>query len=86
MRLTDLPRRRVARIVKFFGPSDTDEDSPVTSRLRALGIEENARVEILYAAPLGDPLVIRVDELELALRRREAETIAVDPGQAETAS
>lgn len=47
-------------------------------RLLEIGFVEGARVEILHEGLIGgDPLAIRLDEMRVALRRREAEAVLV---------
>jgi Fe2+ transport system protein FeoA len=45
-----------------------------------MGVVPGARVSVVKAAPLGDPLEIRVRSYHLALRRSEAVAITVIPG------
>ena len=50
-------------------------------RLLEMGFVEGARIEILHEGPFGrDPLAVRVDDLTVALRRREADVILVSEG------
>lgn len=51
--------------------------SPITFRLMELGLIEGAEVEMLGAAPLGDPIQIRLGDSTLSLRRSEAELVDV---------
>jgi len=47
-------------------------------RLLELGFVEGARVEILHEGLFGhDPIAVRVDDMRVALRRREAQAIEV---------
>ncbi|WP_333823259.1 FeoA family protein [Pinisolibacter sp.] len=47
-------------------------------RLLEMGFVEGARVEILQEGPIGrDPIAVRVDDLTVALRRRDADVILV---------
>jgi ferrous iron transport protein A len=49
-------------------------------RLIELGFVEGARVEIVHQGLFGrDPIVVRVNEATVALRRREAASILVEP-------
>ncbi|MDO9711968.1 FeoA family protein [Paracraurococcus lichenis] len=49
-------------------------------RLIELGFIEGAQVEILHQGLIGrDPIAIRVDGATMALRRREAAAILVEP-------
>ncbi|MCL2716735.1 MAG: ferrous iron transport protein A [Alphaproteobacteria bacterium] len=48
------------------------------SRLIELGFVEGARVEILHEGIIGrDPIAVRVDNVTIAVRRREAMAIIV---------
>jgi ferrous iron transport protein A len=50
------------------------------SRLLELGFVEGARVEILHQGMVGrDPIAVRVDNVTVAIRRREAMAISVIP-------
>lgn len=47
-------------------------------RLLELGLVEGARVELLHEGLIGgDPIALRVDDMCVALRRREAATLSV---------
>ena len=46
-------------------------------RLLDLGIMPNASVLVVRAAPLNDPIELRLDATDITLRRREAATIEV---------
>jgi ferrous iron transport protein A len=46
-------------------------------RLMEMGFVPGAPVRVIKAAPLGDPLEVRVRNYHLALRRSEAQTISV---------
>jgi ferrous iron transport protein A len=48
------------------------------SRLIELGFVEGARVEVLHEGAVGrDPIAVRVENITIALRRREAMAIVV---------
>ena len=49
----------------------------VAKRLMEMGVVPGAPVCLIKAAPLGDPLEVRVRNYHLALRRTEARTITV---------
>ncbi|MDE1149199.1 MAG: FeoA family protein [Azospirillaceae bacterium] len=56
-------------------------------RLLEIGFVEGARVEILHEGLFGrDPIAVRVDDMRVALRRREAEAILVTRWTAEAAA
>jgi ferrous iron transport protein A len=49
----------------------------VARRLMEMGVVPGAPVRVIKAAPLGDPLEVRVRNYHLALRRNEAQTVSV---------
>jgi len=70
-------RPGTAAIVLGVGHSSTV--TPVERRLLELGFISGERVEVVAEARPGrDPFVVRVGNTQLALRRREAETIWVE--------
>ena len=53
-------------------------DEELERRLLEIGFVEGANVEILHEGFLGkDPIAVRVDDMSVALRRREANAILV---------
>lgn len=50
-------------------------------RLRDLGFVPGAQVECLGKSPLGDPAAYRVRDAVVALRRRDAQRIALGRGE-----
>ena len=52
-------------------------EGPVARRLMEMGVVPGAPVRVIKAAPLGDPLEVRVRDYHLALRRSEAQTVSV---------
>ena len=60
-----------ARVVAVGG------EGAVARRLMEMGVVPGAPVRVVRAAPLGDPLEVRVRNYHLALRRSEAQTISV---------
>ena len=55
------------------------DDQPELERLLLeMGFVEGARVELLHEGPMGrDPIAVKVDDMRVALRRREAGFILV---------
>jgi len=52
--------------------------SELESRLLELGFVEGARIEVLHQGMVGrDPIAVRVDNVTVAIRRREAMAITV---------
>jgi ferrous iron transport protein A len=53
-------------------------DTELESRLIELGFVEGARVEVLHEGIIGgDPIAVRVENVTIAVRRREAMAIIV---------
>lgn len=69
--LNALPYGQEARVVSVEG------EGAVARRLMEMGVVPGAPVCVIKAAPLGDPIEVRVRGYHLALRRAEAETIRV---------
>jgi ferrous iron transport protein A len=68
---------RIHRLVASEAASALSHDE-LESRLIELGFVEGARVEILHEGILGrDPIAVRVDNVTIAIRRREAMAIIV---------
>lgn len=58
---------------------EKEPGDPVAARLRELGFAEGERVMITARSPFGgDPMVVRIGATRFALRRSEAERIAVE--------
>jgi ferrous iron transport protein A len=82
-RLSAAPRGGVGRIVAIDPSGDADKHGvgadELERRLLEIGFVEGARFEILHEGPINrDPIVVRVDETRIALRRREAQAILVE--------
>jgi len=60
------------------GAASTLNDVELESRLMELGFVEGARVEVLHEGIVGrDPIAVRVENVTIAVRRREAMAIIV---------
>ena len=66
-----LPIGVTARVTGVNGSGQT------ARRLLEMGVVPGAPVRVIKAAPLGDPIEVRVRGYHLALRRTEAQTISV---------
>ena len=73
--LSDLRLGTSARVIGL--QEDTVED-PISQRLSNLGFVPGRTVTPLRRAPLGDPVVYRVADYELCLRRHEARMVHVE--------
>jgi ferrous iron transport protein A len=71
-RLTELKPGQSGRIATVGG------DPGTARRLMDMGVVRGARMEVVRAAPLGDPLEVRLRGYMLTLRRAEAEHIEVE--------
>lgn len=52
---------------------------PAFVRLREMGLIVGTRIVLLRAAPMGDPLEIKLRGYNLSLRKSEAEHVLVEP-------
>jgi ferrous iron transport protein A len=77
MTLDLLPIGQIARIVAVDWSSLVPEEA---RRLRALGLEEGARVSVAHRGVLGgsDPIAITVCRMTIALRRVHAAAMQVE--------
>ena len=73
--LSDLRLGISGRVVGLL--EDTADD-PIAKRLSNLGFVPGRTVTPLRRAPLGDPVVYRVADYELCLRRHEARMVHVE--------
>ena len=70
--LADLAPAETSRIREVTGSDG------LTQRLCELGFTPGEMVGVVRAAPLGDPLQIRIRGFDVALRRSEARRVLVD--------
>lgn len=52
-------------------------DEYISLKLLEMGVLPGTEVQMKFAAPLGDPICIRVSGYDLSLRLNEAETITL---------
>jgi ferrous iron transport protein A len=76
-----LARRGYSGVILHLAASEagsTLSDVELESRLIELGFVEGARVEVLHEGIVGgDPIAVRVENVTIAVRRREAMAIIV---------
>ncbi|PLV58669.1 ferrous iron transport protein A [Thermotoga sp. KOL6] len=72
MRLSDLVPGLRAKIKNLDFHGDTHE------KLVGMGFVPGEEVEIVQVAPFGDPIVCRVGQRNITLRKRDAENIEVE--------
>jgi len=74
-------RGTIVAVGAGVGPSDLEDaeySDELERRLLEIGFVEGAEIEILHEGLIGgDPIAIRVDDMNVALRRREANAILV---------
>ena len=74
LRLCDLQRGQRATVTGY----DASVEPSAVRRLFDLGLAPGIEVEMVRRAPLGDPVIYRVGEYEIALRREQARAIVTD--------
>jgi ferrous iron transport protein A len=76
-----LARRGYTGVIQHLSATDADSALPdveLESRLIELGFVEGAKVEVLHEGIVGrDPIAVRVENVTIAVRRREAMAIIV---------
>ena len=72
MTLDQITRGASARILDVTG------DDTLAIRLMEMGLIEGEEIELLGAAPLGDPLEFSVRGYRLSLRANEAKRVVVE--------
>lgn len=82
MRLHQLPRGETSIIIDVAWSDLPPDDA---RRLRGLGVEAGAEVELLHRGILfwGDPLAVRINRMTVAMRKSHAAAISCgEPEQA----
>lgn len=78
MRLGDAPRGFVGTIVALHPDAAGSTPHEIEQYLIEMGFTEGARVEILHQGAIKqDPIAVRVDNITIAVRRREAMAVLV---------
>ena len=76
-----LAKRGYSGVIQHLATSEGDSvlsANELESRLIELGFIEGARVEVLHEGIVGrDPIAVRVENVTIAVRRREAMAIIV---------
>jgi ferrous iron transport protein A len=76
VRLDQLPLRQESRIASI----DWDRLAPSEAkRLRELGFDDGVSIEMLHRGALKGPLACRVGRMIVALRRKVATSVSVEP-------
>lgn len=78
MRLGEAPRGFVGTIVALHQDLEGATSHELEQHLLEMGFTEGARVEILHQGAIRqDPIAVRVDNITIAVRRREAMAVLV---------
>jgi ferrous iron transport protein A len=72
--LADMERGQRARVLGY----DDDVEASAARRLFDLGLVPGIEVTMVRRAPLRDPVIFRVGDYEIALRRAQARSIHVE--------
>ena len=68
------------RVVRVGAPAGQGAAAELERRLIEMGFVEGARVRLLHEGFIGrDPIAVRVDDTTVAVRRRDAQLVLVDP-------
>lgn len=81
MRLSGLGlgQQGVVRGIDAAGHVGGIEPSELERRLLEMGFVEGAKVQVLHEGLFGrDPMAVRLDDMRVALRRRDAEVILLE--------
>ena len=70
--LSRLPLGKKARVLSL------SSQEPLRGRLIDLGFVPGSEITPLYAAPMGDPRAYLICDTVIALRQRDAATVAVE--------
>ena len=70
--LKDVKIGETVKVIKLHG------EGPIKRRIMDMGITKNVTIFVRKAAPLGDPIEIKVRGYELSLRKADAQMIEVE--------
>ena len=73
IKLSELKMGESGRVVSLTGIS-----VDIRKKLMAMGLLPNTTVTLVRSAPLGDPLQLKVREVNIAMRKKMAESIEVE--------
>lgn len=71
MRLSEVPVGAIAKVKRLY-------QSDISAKLRAVGILPGVKIEVVKAAPMGDPKIYKVFSKLISLRNSEAEVVEVE--------
>ena len=68
----------ILRVGGQTGAAEAIDAEELERRLLEMGFVEGARIEVLHEGLFGrDPIAVRIDDMRVALRRREAGAVTV---------
>ena len=68
----------IVRVGGQTGAAEAVDPAELERRLLEMGFVEGARIEVLHEGLFGrDPIAVRLDDMRVALRRREAAAVSV---------
>ncbi|UCH72746.1 MAG: ferrous iron transport protein A [Rhodospirillales bacterium] len=71
-------RGTVLRVASANGTAKSEAGRSLERRLLEIGFVEGAAVEIVHEGFIGgDPIAVKLDDMRVALRRRDAEAVLV---------
>ena len=82
VRLSSLAKgeQGVVRGIDVAGHVGGIEEAELERRLLEMGFVEGARVQLLHEGLIGGcPIAVRLDDMRVALRRRDADAILLEP-------
>jgi ferrous iron transport protein A len=81
--LSDLAKGEHAIVTGISADGDIGASLPMHElerRLLEMGFVEGAQLQVLHEGLVGrDPIVVKLDDMRIALRRREARTVCIAP-------
>lgn len=57
------------------------QESPCAHKLMTMGLLPGTKLEVLRIAPLGGPMAIKVNQSQLALRKKDAMHVIMEQSQ-----
>jgi ferrous iron transport protein A len=80
VRLDELrPGQRARVITMSSNVNQASASTDLMERLLEMGFAEGSDIEMMHEGPFGrDPMAVKVDGVIIALRRKEAATVAVE--------
>lgn len=68
----------MAGVISTVAVTGGAEAPDLERRLLEMGFVEGARVELIHQGAFGCPIAVKLDDMRVALRRREAAHVMID--------